>query len=69
MQSGLPMTCAQPLLTEPMTKAQVAKWFCCHRNQVDDRVLAEYPYEKDSSRIRMHLKDMPVDYHKKHGLI
>ena len=53
----------KPLLTEPMTKIELGKWFNCHRNQVDDDVLGKYPHEKVGAKFQLHVKDMPVTYH------
>ena len=56
----------RPILTEPMTKMELSKWFCCHRNQVDKLVLEKYSHKKDGTKFRLSVADMPVAYHEKH---
>jgi hypothetical protein len=58
-----------PMLTEPLTRGQLAKYFACHRNAVQTDVLERYAYEVTGNKrpkYRMHVTDMPPAYLTKH---
>jgi hypothetical protein len=63
-----PVAAAPPMLTEPLTKVELARYFVCHRNQVDRQVLARYHNKKDGRRYRLQVQDMPPEYRAKRGL-
>ena len=52
------------LLTEPLTKTALAKWFVCDRNKVDEYILGKFYHEKvGKQKIQLRVQDMPVAYH------
>jgi len=54
------------VLTEPMTRGQIGKWFGTHRNNVNESVLEKYWHQEEpNGRIRMRAADMPAAYHAK----
>ncbi len=57
-----------PALTRPMTKKELGTAFGCHRNQVGEKVLANFYHEKLGARIRMRVDDMPAEWRAKNGL-
>jgi len=59
-----------PILTEPMTKKELADLFVCHRNDVAVTVLAKYPHETVGTtakpKYRLQVANMPPAYSEKH---
>lgn len=50
------------LLTEPLSKKELAVLFVCHRNSVDTAVFSWYWHRQEGQKYRMLVKDMPFTY-------